>query len=143
MERRIKTPDDWAAFLAWVADMPLPFTVSAVRSKDRTIAQNATIHLWFSQISAHRKDVSPADVKAECNLAYGVPIKRRDNPEWASAFGYLFDQLSYAAKLKALRVLDIPVTRSMNVKQLAEYMDQMQRDYLAQGVPLVDPEGKE
>jgi hypothetical protein len=70
-----------------------------------------------------------AEIKALCNLTYGRPILDRDDEEWKAAFGYIFDSLSHAAKLKAMRVLDVPITRRMSVVQLSEYMDQMARDY--------------
>lgn len=110
--------------------------------KERSARQNRTIHKWFEQIAMQQPGMSKAEVKAQCNLTYGVPILRRDDPEWAGAFGYIFADLNHASKLKAIRVLDIPVTRNMKVGQLCEYMDQMQRDYREAGFVLIDPEAR-
>lgn len=113
------------------------------RAEQRTNAQNRLIHRWFADIARHHSfGETEADIKAECNLMFGRPILARDNPEWDSAFGYIFDALSKPAKLKAIRVLDVPFTRKMGVKQLTEYMDEMQRFYAQQGVVLTDPEAR-
>lgn len=106
----------------------------------RTGSQNRLVHRWFADVARAVGDQSEVDIKAECNLTYGRPILARDDPEWESAFGYIFDSLSRPAKLKAIRVLDIPFTRKMSVSQLREYMDQMRRDYAEAGIYLTDPE---
>lgn len=125
--------------LTFISSAPQPYTVSYIKGVKRTDEQSNTLHKWFGEIAQQRGDVTFAEVKAECNLQYGVPIKRRDDAEWASAFGYLFDKLSHAAKLKALRVLDVPVTRDMKVKQLSEYMDQLFADAQDAGWVLTIP----
>jgi hypothetical protein len=108
----------------------------------RTKAQNRLIHRWFGDIARALVGQSEVEIKAECNLTYGRPILARDDAEWESAFGYIFDALSHPAKLKAIRVLDVPFTRRMTVKQLSEYMDQMQRDYAEMGIRLTDPDDR-
>ena len=139
--RTIRNAEDWTKFAALIADMEFPFCVVAVKGNDRTAAQNRLIHKWFGEVAAHRGDTTMQEVKAECNLSYGKPILMRDDPEWGAIFGYLFESLPYEKKLLAIRKLDVPFTRQMKVKQLSEYMDQMQRDYRGQGVQLTDPEG--
>jgi hypothetical protein len=67
------------------------------------------IHKNFTEIANHYGDRTAHEVKAECNLTYGRPILDRDDEEWKAAFGYIFDNLNHAAKLKAIRVLDIPI----------------------------------
>jgi hypothetical protein len=141
--RTIRNEEDLARLVYDIGNMRWPFRCTlAVGEASRTSQQNRTLHKWFGEIAAHRKDVTAIEVKAECNLQYGVPIKRRDNPEWDSAFGYIFDSLSYKAKVKAIRVFDIPVTRDMTVAQLSEYMSQLSREYIAQGVKLTIPEDR-
>jgi hypothetical protein len=127
--------------LHFVACAEQPFTLTFSKDKDRTGAQNNLVHKWFADIAKQKGDESAAEIKALCNLTYGRPILDRDDEEWKAAFGYIFDSLSHAAKLKAMRVLDVPITRRMSVVQLSEYMDQMARDYREQGFRLTDPEG--
>lgn len=113
------------------------------KAEQRTSAQNRLVHRWFADIARHHSfGESEADIKAECNLMFGRPILSRDDPEWESVFGYIFDALNKPSKLKAIRVLDVPFTRKMGVKQLTEYMDEMQRFYAQQGVVLTDPEAR-
>jgi len=108
--------------------------------RSRTTEQNALLHKWFSEIATQKGDETMLDVKAHCNLTYGRPIKVRDDETWSAVFGYLFDQLNYEKKIKAVRVLDVPFTRNMNVRQLSEYMDAMSRDYRQEGFVLTEPE---
>lgn len=118
-----------------------PIRVQVTEAKEaRTAAQNRTLHMWFGEIARELGDSTAEEVKAHCNLTYGRPIMARDDEEWQSAFGYIFDSLNHASKLKAIRVLDLPFTRRMNVDQLSEYMEQMQRDYREMGIFLTDPE---
>lgn len=139
-ELSVKSAEDMEQVKAHLNATSFPFRVVISKELKRTDAQNKTLHKWFGEIAAHRGDVTMLDVKAECNLQYGRPIKVRDDPEWDAVFGYLFDRLNYEKKLFAIRKLDVPFTRNMNTKQLSEYMDQMQRDYLSQGVKLTIPE---
>ena len=108
----------------------------------RTSAQNRLVHRWFADVARELVGVTEAEVKAQYNLTYGRPILARDDPEWSAAFGYLFDALDHHAKLRAIRILDVPFTRRMGVRQLSEYMDQMQRDYAEAGIRLTDPEAR-
>ena len=140
-EWAIKTPDDMMRFQHFMAGMEMPFVATAVKERDRTKAQNRMIHKWFGEIAAHKGDVTMHEVKAACNLSYGKPILMRDDPEWAEAFGQIFETLNHEAKLDAIRILDLPFTRRMKVPQLKEYMDQMQKDALSRGIHLTDPEG--
>lgn len=116
-------------------------TISEAREQ-RTKAQNRLIHRWFAEIERATVGDSFAEIKAECNLTYGVPILTRDDAEWNSVFGYLFASLNRPAKIKAIRVLGIPVTSQMGVKQLIEYMDQMRRDYAELDIHLTDPDAR-
>jgi hypothetical protein len=137
--RIVKTDDDLERLIKYLRFRSKPFTASIADGVKRTNPQNNLVHKWFAEIARHTGDQTESEVKAECNLTYGLDIMRQD-PEWDSAFGYLFDNLSHAAKLKAIRVLDIPFTRKMKVPELKGYMDQMQRDYREMGVYLTDPE---
>lgn len=140
----IHTPADRAQAHKIVADAPDGVTVRVISADEiRTPPQNRLLHRWFADVARSVGDQSEAEVKAECNLTYGRPILARDDPEWEIAFGYIFDNLSHAAKLKAIRVLDVPFTRRMKSKQLREYMDQMRRDFADAGIHLTDPEERD
>jgi hypothetical protein len=114
-------------------------TVVTLAPRNRSTEQNALLHKWFSEIATQSGDQSLLDVKAQCNLTYGRPIKAQDH-DWQAVFGYLFDKLPYDKKLKAVTALDIPFTRDMTVDQLAQYMEQMERDYRSEGFVLSSPQ---
>lgn len=137
----VKTPDDLIKFQHYLGQMDFPYLVAATKERDRTKAQNRTIHKWYGEIAAQKGDVTAQEVKASCNLAYGKPILMRDDPDWAEKFSLLFDTLNHQDKLDAIRTLDLPFTRRMKVPQLSEYMEQMQRDAASRGYALTVPEG--
>ena len=138
--RTLNTQRDTARLIADIKGMQLPVVVAIRDGVDRSSEQNRLIHRWFAEIANWQGDTTELEVKANCNLTYGRPILSRDDPEWDAVFGYLFDTLAHEKKLKAIRILDVPFTRRMGVKQLSEYMTQMQKDYREAGVPLTDPE---
>ncbi len=121
-------------------DAAKPGQIVTISSKKRTTEQNALLHKWFSEIATQKGDETMLDIKAHCNLTYGRPIKVRDDAEWGAVFEYIFRNLNYEKKIKAVRVIDVPFTRDMNVEQLSEYMDAMSRDYRADGYILSDPD---
>lgn len=137
----VRNSDDLARLFYRLGECPHPFRVTvAIGEESRTSQQNRLLHRWFADIERQTEGQTAVEIKAQCNLTYGRPILARDDLEWSACFGYLFDALPYDAKLRAIRLLDVPFTRRMGVKQLTEYMDQMQRDYTEQGVRLTDPE---
>lgn len=137
MQFIVRSSEDLKSVYYHLGNMMHPFRVTILKGEEkRTDKMNKTIHKWFSEIAAHRGDVTMMEVKAEMNLTYGVPIKSRDDDDWRAVFGYLFRDLDHARKIKALRLLDIPITRDMTITQLGEYMDQMYRDTTEQGIYL-------
>lgn len=136
----IRNAVDARRFLMIFDHIEKPFALSWVVGEPRSRAQNRTVHKWYGEVAAHLGDTPADHIKAECNLMFGRPILARDNPEWEAAFGYIFDALNLPAKIKAIRVLDIPFTRRMTMAQLSEYMDAMRRHYDEIGIRLTDPE---
>lgn len=124
---------------ALLLDVPLPFTASIAKGVKRSQAQNNTIHQWFTDIAKQTHEAM-MDVKAHCNMTYGRPILLRDDAEWCEVFEAVLRPLPYPLALRAVKVLDVPFTRRMRVKQLTEYMDAMSRDYRQRGIWLTDPE---
>lgn len=128
----------WAARV--VAAGKFPVTVAMTRGEPtRREAQNRLAQRWFSDIARHRGDVAHEDVRAECKLRFGVPIMRRDSEPFRASYDPIMKHLPYEAKVAAIKAWDLPVTRLMGVKQMTEFMDAVQREYLPQGVRLTDP----
>ena len=139
---KIREIEDLGPVIAIMRGVTPPFTVSIVKGASRTEEQNRTIHKWFGEIAVQRQDVTALEVKAEHNLQFGLPIMQRDDPEWSAVFMHLFRGLNHELKLKAIRVLDVPFTRRMKVKQLTEYMEQMMQQAIERGHVLTIPEAK-
>ena len=122
-----------------MSSIPLPITVSATKGARRSLPQNSTLHLWTGQIAAETGQTQ-AEAKAEIKLRFGLPIMERDRPDWVAKWSPLYGPLPYAARLLAFEA--IPLTSLMTTRQMAEMMDAVQKFYLAQGIPLVDPEAR-
>lgn len=130
---------DRKAWLTFLAAQPLPCTVSYTKGARRSLPQNSLAAKWYSQIAAEVGD-TPAAVKAMCKLRYGVPIMEADRPDWVAKWSPLYAPLPYAMKLVLFEA--IPLTSLLTTRQMASYLDAVQRDYLAQGVALVDPDAR-
>lgn len=138
-QRFVTTEKQREAAAQAVATHALPFTLAIAKGAKRTAQQNHYIHLVFASVAAQR-GMTPSEMKAQCNREYGVKILRRDDPDFCAVWDYMFEPLPYEKQLVAMRRLDIPVTRKMNTKQLAEYIDGMTRDLARDGISYPDPE---
>jgi hypothetical protein len=136
---RVLSEQEAQRVASMITGLPLPFTITIGDGDKRTLSQNALIHKWFGQIAAHYGDMTAMEVKGECHVAYGVPIRRRD-PVWSRVWERMFDGLTYEQQCFLFERGILAMTREMTVKQLTEYMDAMQAHYRAQGVSLLDPE---
>ena len=136
--RTVITSEEAKKLAEVVTGISLPFTLTWTEGAIRTPLQNSLIHKWFGEI-ARQQDDSAADVKGRCHVAYGVPIRLRD-PVWGRVWEVMFAPLSYEQQCFLFAKGILSMTRDMTTRQLTEYMDAMQRDYLAQGVRLTIPE---
>ena len=129
----------WAAGI--VASGKFPVTVAVTAGEPtRRDKQNKLAQRWFTDIARHFGDVTHEDVRADCKLRFGVPIMRRDSEPFKASYDPIMKHQTYEAKMTAIKAWDLPVTRLMGVKQMTEFMDAVQREYLPQGVRLTDPE---
>ena len=134
--REERDVEAWARFLR---GLPLPMTVTQTKGARRSLPQNATLHAWTGQIAAETGQ-SAAEAKAEIKLRYGLPIMEAENQAWVAEWEPLYGPLSYAQRLKIFEVL--PLTSKMTTPQMAALMDEVQREYRAQGIALLDPEAR-
>jgi len=134
--REEKDLDAWERFLRAQA---FPMTVSQAKGARRSNPQNATFHAWCGQIAAETGE-SPAEVKAEIKLRYGLPIMEAENAAWVAEWQPLYGPLPYGSRLKLFEVL--PLTSKLTTRQMAALMDEVQREYRAQGIALIDPEAR-
>lgn len=116
-----------------------PMTVSVTKGARRSLPQNSTFHAWTGQIAAETGQ-SATEAKAEIKLRYGLPIMEAENQAWVAEWEPLYGPLSYAQRLKLFEVL--PLTSKMTTPQMAALMNEVQREYRAQGIALLDPEAR-
>ena len=131
--------EDWCRFLR---AQKLPMTVTRVAGAIRSIPQNNTIALWYTEIAAQRGDSTFEEVRAECKLRFGVPILRRDDPAFCAQYDEMIRPFDYEQKLRLMEVTQWPVTSRMTTKQAAEYQDALWREFTGQGFVLTNPDAQ-
>lgn len=114
------------------------FQVSVTTGKGRSAQQNSISHAWYQQISQEERQYTPTEVKNRCKFHIGLPILRGEvdlsgkPTEQAEKYNLLCDDilihLTYEQKIAAMELL--PVTSVMKVKQLSEYLGQVQSHYV-------------
>lgn len=117
-----------------------PVTVSWSQGAPRTDRQNRLAQRWFTDIARQLGDQTHEEVRAMCKLTFAAPILLRDNAEFRACYEQMLEPLPYAARVEAVRVFDIPVTRKMKVDQMTEFMDEMELHWRSHGIRLTDPE---
>jgi len=114
--------------------------VSLRVGKDRTLDQNA---LWFSlyqRIAEMTQIGEVEDARRFCKLHHGVPIMRRDDPDFRDGWNRIFLNLTYEEKLALMGECSLfgpdgfPVTRLFNRAQGVQYTDRVVDDFRTKGV---------
>ena len=142
--RILHTDNDRAGLIRFIMAHAMPMTVIVVKGAKRSTAQNSTAAMWYKQISDALGD-KVKEVKGRCKLEFGLPIMQRDRPDWIEEYSPHYDDLMASPltyELLVLRMSFIPMTSLFTTKQMAEYMDAIQREYLGMGVALIDPEAR-
>lgn len=106
----------------------------------RSSAQNRLAFLWYKHIAAEMQDGTAEDKRAFCKLCIGVPIRREDD-EFRAVYDEHIRPLSYEAKIACMSSpIDFPVTRDMSVKQMTQYLNNVDAEFAKQGIILPRPE---
>lgn len=108
---------------------------------DRTKQQNATLHMWFGEIARQGGGRTLLDVKGQCHHKYALSIRMAD-PIFLWIWQRTGEGLSYEKQCAFLASEAVKVSSAMNVSELNGYMNDMSRDYRAEGFLLTDPEAK-
>ena len=137
--RIIRQPEHADALADILRGLKLPVTVSWTQGAPRRNAQNRLAQRWFTEIATFLGDQTHEEVRAECKLRFGVPILISENESFRTSYERVFGPLSYENSLHAIKAFDLPVTRLMTVKQMSQFMDEVQREWLPR-VKLTDPE---
>jgi hypothetical protein len=137
--RIIRDERDRDAWFRFLSNQPLPMTVSHAKGARRSNPQNATLHMWFSQIAAETYE-TPSAVKGACKRRHGLPIMEAENQAWVAKWEPLYGPLEYEMQVQLFEI--IPMTSLFTVKQMSAFMDAVQLEYRAQGIALIDPEAR-
>jgi len=138
--RVIRTEGDLGRLARFIAARKLPITVTITAGASRTGMQNRLSFRWYQDIARQLGDRTTSEARAECKLAFGVPLLCAENEAFRLSWERTTGHLTYADKLAAVEAFDLPVTRLMTVKQMTAYMDAIVRHWLPLGVRLTDPE---
>ena len=136
----IREPAHIDALVKLLTERKLPLTVSWVQGASKTDAQNKLAQRWFTDIARQLGDTTHEDVRADCKVTFGVPILCAENDAFRQSWAETFAPLSYEEVRKAVKNLDVPVTRLMTLKQMTAFMDAMQAHWGGMGLYLTDPE---
>ena len=136
----IREPAHIDALVKLLTERKLPLTVSWVQGASKTDAQNKLAQRWFTDIARQLGDTTHEDVRADCKVTFGVPILCTENDAFRQSWAETFAPLSYEGVRKAVKNLDVPVTRLMTLRQMTAFMDAMQAHWGGMGLYLTDPE---
>lgn len=116
--------------------------ITATTNKERSIDQNALWAALYERISISIGDGTAEDIarhRSYCKLMIGVPIMRRDCPQFEAGWQRYFAKRSYEEQLyvmgnNALFGVDgFPVTRLFDTKQGAEYTEAIPMHFISNG----------
>ena len=109
-------------------------------SKARSLAQNRTQWQWFRDAEA-QGDQKAWEYRAYCKLHFGVPILRRDSPEYRAKYDRIIRPMPYEQKLELMvEPFDFPVTSAMNIAQHGAFLDEVKKHLEGLGFQLTDPQ---
>ena len=136
----IRDPTHIFALTRLLSARKLPITVSWSQGASRADAQNRLAQRWFADVSRQLGDVTHDDVRADCKVSFGVPILCAENDAFRAGWAATFAPLGYEGARKAVKALDVPVTRLMTVAQMTAFMSAVQHHWRSMGLYLTDPE---
>ena len=112
---------------------------------DRTAAQNRLQFLWYNAISQQKEDMSPVEVRGYCKLHFGVGIVKSGVGKIAAQFTEQYDEiirpLTYEQKLSLMTPpIELPVTSLMTVRQMTQYLEDINIHFSGEGIILPMPD---
>jgi hypothetical protein len=105
--------------------------------KARSLNQNAMAFALYKQIAVQAEDKSINDVRCQCKLDYGVPIRCANDLEFAEVWGAIEAATTYEQRL--FLMLDQEVTRNFGKAEFTDYIDEIIREFSKQGYALAHP----
>ena len=111
--------------------------------KDRTLAQNRLMWLWYTVIAGDSGELKK-DVHYNSKKQFLVPIFERDDQEYAAMIQSVRDVhksgMVKEAKHLSDQIVKLTSTRRADVKQMTEYLNEIEIDSNYKGIPLPQPD---
>jgi len=122
----IKDESDRDKIIKVIQSWRPPFTVKVSKGLPRTNDQNKLQRKWCLEAEADGQ-YTAEEYRGMCKLYIGVPIMRNEDDDFREKYDELIrDRFTIEQKLAFMMVpIDLAVTRIMNTKQKAKYLDQM------------------
>jgi len=100
--------------------------------------QRALANIWYQDI-AREQGTTVGAAEAFCKYTYGFKIRCEDDPDLAEIIRNMLNGRDYEAKLKIIEIYPewFPILRNksgMNVEQQGRYLNEIQRNFGAQGI---------
>ena len=118
---------------------PITLQVSKGNKKHRSLEQNALIHMWYREIADQTGDSTMLDIKRYCKLNIGIPLLLED-AEFSEKYYRVMKDVDYEDELEAMDLID--VTSLMTTKQMSQYIDNMEYEFIPKGFQLTNPEDR-
>ena len=134
----LHTPYDVLRHASFLSEQALPITVTWREGGKPGLSQNGLFHAWMGQIAKHTSD-TPASVKADCHICWGIPLLRGEDPGYADFIAAALGGRTRAVVKDMIEKGFIPCTSLMSKPILARYMGDVWREF-APHVALMDPE---
>ncbi len=139
--RVIKSAAERDSFIVLLKSKKIPYTVSVVDGRKRSVEQNRLQRLWLNEAAEQLGEYTAEEYRAYCKLHFGVPILRGEDEQFRDKYDAMFrDRFSYEEKLKLMSdPWDFPVTRLMKMGQKKRYLDDVYQHFSDLGVQLTEP----
>lgn len=124
---------DWFTKLHTMGDGFYPITLQVYKGdkKHRSLAANALSQVWYREIAKQSEDRTVQEVRRECKLNIGVPILRGSSEKFRAMYDNVVSGHDYETQLEMMDYL--PVTSTMTVTQMSEYMESLYFTYSQAG----------
>lgn len=137
----LKEPGHIDALAVLLRGRKLPLTVSWVQGASLSRAQQRLSFRWYQDIARQLGDLTPAEARAQCKVVFAAPILCEASETFRiSVWEKLRRMFTHEELLVFVRETELPMTSLLSVKQMTQYLDDVQRCYSDQGVKLTDPE---
>jgi hypothetical protein len=138
--RTVETEQARSMLLKYLEGHKLPMVIEINAGKARSKQQNRLAWRWFMDI-AEQTDENAEYWRGYCKLHFGVPIRRRESAAFREAYDRDIRPLPYEFKIKLMmEPHSYPVTSDFKVKDMTEYLNEIQRHFAEQGIILTDPD---